>query len=319
MAERILITGGAGFLGSALAARLCDRCEVVILDSLRRNALVYRDLPVKLIRGDVLDEDCVSQAVQGCLKVVHMASVAGVGAVEADPAGTMRTALQGTANVLQACRSQGGLDRVVIFSSSEVYGPRADNVREEDAGLLPATAEPRWSYALGKLAAEHLGFSYRRQYGLPVAAVRPFNVYGPGQVGEGAVHTFVERALAGAPLTLNNGGGQVRAWCFVDDLIAGLLPVLHQEAAVGRVFNLGNPGQAVSIRELAETVVRLSGSKSRLEDAFRPGPDVEVRIPDISRAREILGFTPAVDLEAGLQKTVEWYRRHACRAEAADG
>ena len=172
---------------------------------------------------------------------------------------------------------------------------------------------------MGKLAAEHLGFACHRRYNLPVTVVRPFNVYGPAQVGEGAVHTFVDRALSERPLTLHNGGSQVRAWCYVDDMIAGLLKVLWEEAAVGRIFNLGNPDQAVTIRELAEIVVRLTGSSSRLEERLRPGPDVDVRIPDISRARRLLGFAPTVGLEEGLPRTMEWYREHGCLQEAADG
>jgi nucleoside-diphosphate-sugar epimerase len=318
MAERILITGGAGFLGSALASRLCGRQEVMILDSLRRNSLRCRGLlgraGVRLVRGDVTDRECVFTASEGCRRVVHMASVAGVSAVEADPEGTVRTAVVGTASLLEACRKLPGLKRVVILSSSEVYGPRAEDSGEDAVAVPDETAGPRWSYAAGKLAAEQLGFYYRSRFGLPVTVVRPFNVYGPAQMGEGAVHTFVDRALSGEPLQVHNGGRQVRAWCYVDDMITGLLLALREEAAVGRVFNLGNPDQAVTIRELAEMVVRLSGTGSRIEESFRPGPDVEIRRPDISRARRLLGFAPAVGLEEGLRRTVEWYRR-----EAADG
>ncbi len=318
MAERILITGGAGFLGSALASRLCGRHEVVILDSLRRNSLGCRGLlgraGVRLVRGDVTDRDCVLAASEGCRRVVHMASVAGVSAVEADPAGTVRTAVVGTANLLEACRKLPELKRVVILSSSEVYGPRAEDPGEDAVAVPGGTAGARWSYAAGKLAAEQLGSCYRSRFGLPVTVVRPFNVYGPAQMGEGAVHTFINRALSGEPLLIHNGGRQVRAWCYVDDLIAGLLRVLRDDAAVGRVFNLGNPDQAVTVRELAGMVVRLSESDSRLQESFRPGPDVEIRRPDISRARRLLGFAPVVGLEEGLRRTVDWYRR-----EAADG
>jgi nucleoside-diphosphate-sugar epimerase len=315
MIERVLITGGAGFLGSALSSRLCGLNQVVILDSLRRNALVPAGLlgraGLKLIRGDVTDKDCVLAASGECRRVVHMASVAGVSAVKADPVGTMRTAVVGTANVLEACRRIPGLQRVVILSSSEVYGPHAEDSSEDEVAFPGWAAGARWSYAAGKLAAEQLGFYYHHRFGLPVTVVRPFNVYGPAQVGEGAVHTFVRRALSGESLLIHNGGGQVRAWCYVDDLIAGLLRVLRDDVAVGRVFNLGNPDQAVTVRELAEMVVRLSGSDSLLEEQFRPGPDVEIRRPDISRARRLLGFAPAVGLEEGLRRTVKWYRRRA--------
>jgi len=313
MGECILITGGAGFLGSALAASLCDRHEIVILDSLLRNALEHTGLQkrseVRLIRGDVLDGECVAHAVEGCHRLVHMASVAGVSAVEADPAGTMQTLVRGTANVLGACRRIRGLKRVVILSSSEVYGPRARDAGEDDVAVPPEASAARWSYAKGKLAAEQQALACHRRYGLPVTVVRPFNIYGPAQVGEGAVHTFVKRALAGQPLVIYNGGEQVRAWCYVDDLVDGLLRVLFEDRAVGQVFNLGNPDQALTVKELAECIVRVSGSTSKIEAGVRSGPDVEVRTPDISRARELLGFAPRVGLEEGLRRTLDWYRR----------
>jgi nucleoside-diphosphate-sugar epimerase len=313
MQERVLITGGAGFLGSALAARLCDRHRVVILDTLHRNALgrtglLERD-GVELLRGDVLDGGCVARALDGCQRVVHMASVAGVSAVEADPVQTMRTVLLGTANVMESCRGKPDLKRVVLLSSSEVYGPRARQAAEGDVVVLAGAADARWSYAVSKLAAEFLGFSYHHQFQIPVTVVRPFNVYGPGQEGEGAVHTFITRALAGLPLLLHNGGRQVRAWCYVDDLTDGLMRVLFQDRVVGRVFNLGNPDCTLTVKELAERVVRLSGSASGLVPRERSGPEVEERTPDISRACELLGFTPGVGLEEGLRRTLDWYRR----------
>lgn len=323
MGERILITGGAGFLGSALASRLHDRHRVVILDSLARNApgrsALLKRLGVRLFCGDVLDAHAVSAASEGCQRVVHMASVAGVSAVEADPQGTYRTAVEGSANVLQACRSIPDLKRVVILSSSEVYGPDARDVSEEDKVLPAGASGARWSYAQGKLGAERLGLSSHARFGLPVTVVRPFNVYGPGQLGEGAVHEFIERALAGLPLELHNGGEQVRAWCHVDDLVDGLVQAIFSDAAVGLVFNLGNPGCAVTVRELARLIVGLAGSKSPIVKRPRPGPEVRVRIPDISRARRLLEFSPRVGLEEGLTRTMQWYRRRARVAEAAHG
>lgn len=313
MGERILITGGAGFLGSALAGRLCERCAVVILDVLKRDALKHTGLVergrVTLIRGDVLDAGELAAALRGCRRVVHMASVAGVSAVEADPAGAMQTAIEGTANLLRVCGETPDLKRVVILSSSEVYGSYAKDSREDDATISENATGARWSYARGKLAAERMALDRHRQVGLPVAVVRPFNVYGPGQVGEGAVHTFVTRALSGLPLEIYNGGQQVRAWCYVDDLVEGLLRVLFDQQAIGRVFNLGNPDCALTIQELAERIVSLSGSSSEIRAGTRPGPDVVMRTPDISRARRLLGFSPGVGLDLGLGRTLDWYRR----------
>jgi len=309
----ILITGGAGFLGSSLAARLCGRTPVVLLDNMRRNSLAsgaLLDRPnVELRVGDVRDPACVARALAGCRAVVHMASVAGVDAVCADPVGTLRTAMLGAENVLGACNLRDGIERVVIVSSSEVYGPRAEGVAEDRALVPGGMNVSRWSYAVGKLAAERLALAYHEQYGLPVTIVRPFNVYGPGQTGQGAVRVFVSRVLAGRTLNLVNGGGQVRAWCYLDDFIDGLVRAMNEPAAVGEVFNLGNPKATLTVRELAEKVNLLAGSELPFGLEKHNGPDVDVRVPDISKARRLLGFDPSVDLDSGLKRTLDWYRR----------
>jgi nucleoside-diphosphate-sugar epimerase len=312
VATRVLITGGAGFLGCALARRLSRECQVVLLDNLLRNALTHTDLleqgRVNLVRGDVLDPKAVTQALEGCRLIIHLASVAGVDAVEADPVGTMRTALLGADNLLKACRKQSAIDRVVLLSSSEVYGPDAREVTESSVDLPCGIEGARWSYALGKLAAEQLGLGYQRQYGLPVCVARPFNVYGPGQVGQGAVHTLVERALAGLPLQLHNGGDQVRAWCYVEDLVDGLEKMLSRPEAIGQVFNLGNPDCSVTVRQLAEKVASLTGQTQPPVSVPRSGAEVSYRVPDISKARRMLDFSPLVDLDEGLRRTISWYR-----------
>ena len=179
--------------------------------------------------------------------------------------------------------------------------------------------EARWTYAVSKLATEHLCFTYHKQYGLPTASVRPFNIYGPRQVGEGAVHHFIVRAIAGEPLQIHNDGSQIRAWCYVDDIVRGTLMVLERPEAVGHAFNMGNPRSTVTIFQLAREVVRLSSSRSRIDFVDWPHADVELRIPNMTKARELLGFEPEVDLEEGLLRTISWYRRRARRLELVAG
>jgi nucleoside-diphosphate-sugar epimerase len=220
----------------------------------------------------------------------------------------MQTNLLGTHNLLQACRKQAGLLRVLVASTSEVYGSFADRTPEEEACANLRMDAPRWSYAVSKLGAERLALAEHARHGLPVTVVRPFNAYGPGQVGQGAVHTLVRRALGGLPLELHNGGGQVRAWCYIEDMVAGLVLALFEPAAVGRVFNLGNPEEVVSVRELAVRIAAAAGSTAPLVPVPRPGPEVHLRIPDISAARRLLGFRPRVTLDDGLRRTVAWYR-----------
>jgi nucleoside-diphosphate-sugar epimerase len=315
--RRLLLTGGAGFIGSHLCERLVPANEVVILDTLSRNALASAGLDkhpqVKLIQGDVRDRDAVGRAMQGCDAVVHLASIAGVDTVLKNPVTTMRTSLEGTMNVLEAAREQGGVLRLIDFSTSEVFGRYAHNVTEADATTLGAVGEARWTYAVAKLATEHLAMNYCKQYGLPTCSIRPFNIYGPRQVGEGAIHHFILRALKGEAITVHNDGSQIRAWCYVDDIVDGIFLCLERDEAVGHAFNIGNPRSTLTIYNLAREVLRVAGGSSRIEFVPWNWADVELRIPNIAKARERLGFEPRVDLEEGLERTVAWYRRHLGR------
>jgi nucleoside-diphosphate-sugar epimerase len=310
--KRILLTGGAGFIGTALARALLRHNDVVVYDNGHRDSLGQSELlghaRLSVLRGDVLDLDGVRRAVAGCSHVVHLAAIAGVDTVLKMPLTAMRVGLIGTYNVLEASLEQGGIERFVDFSTSEVFGSYAYNVSEGDVTSLGAVGQARWTYAVSKLATEHLAHTYNAQHGLPTVSIRPFNIYGPGQVGEGAIHRFVVRALAGEDLEIHNEGSQIRAWCYVDDIVAGVLLCLEHPQAVGQAFNIGNPRSVCTVHELARSIVRLACSPSRLRFVDWPYVDVELRVPNIAKARRILGFEPQVDLEDGLARTIEWYR-----------
>jgi UDP-glucose 4-epimerase len=312
--RRLLLTGGAGFIGSHITERLAAENEIVILDTLRRNALAPVGLDkhphVKVIVGDVTDAAAVTEAMRGCDGVIHLASIAGVDTVLKNPVLTMRVSMLGTMNVLEAAVAAGGVKRLIDFSTSEVFGRYAYNVTEWDATTLGAVGEARWTYAVAKLATEHLAMNYQKQYGLPTVSIRPFNIYGPRQVGEGAVHHFIVRALRGQPLQVHNDGAQIRAWCYVDDIVDGIMLALTREEAVGHAFNIGNPRSTLTIYALAREILRLASSSSHIEYVSWKQPDVELRIPNIDKARELLAYKPKVDLEEGLLRTVYWYRRY---------
>ena len=319
----LLLTGGAGFIGTALCRRLLPRNRVRVLDTLRRNGLDragLRDHPnLELVEGDVRDARVVREATRGVDHVVHMASIAGVDTVLGNPVTTMEVSLEGTMNALRAARDEGGIRRFIDFSTSEVFGTYAFRVREADVTSLGAVGEARWTYAVSKLATEHLAHNYFKQFGLPTVSIRPFNIYGPGQIGEGAVHAFVVRALEGAPLTIHNEGDQIRSWCFIDDIVDGILRCLTADAAVGQSFNIGNPRSTVTIFQLARLIARLSGSSSSIEFVEWDFPDVELRIPDVRKAERLLGFRARVDLEDGLERTIAWYRAAASAVRLAPG
>ena len=312
--KRIFITGGAGFIGSSLARRLVDEgADVVLFDNLHRNALKRTDLldspSIELIQGDVMDREGLKTAMTGADYVIHMASIAGVDTVMRIPVRTMEVSLMGTYNVLNIAQEMEGIERIIDFSTSEVFGRFAFRVTEGDATQLGAVGEARWTYAVSKLATEHLAYCYHKEHKLPTVAIRPFNIYGPNQVGEGAVHHFILRALRGEPLTIHNDGSQIRSWCYIDDILDGIILAMTEPRAIGQSFNIGNPRSTVTIHQLAREIVRLSGSSSDIEFVPWDFPDVEIRIPSIDKGRDLLGFEPRVDLEEGLLKTIEWYKK----------
>jgi UDP-glucose 4-epimerase len=311
--KRIFITGGAGFIGTTLGGRLIDANEVVAADNLHRDALSGTPLAehpnFTFHQADVLDADAMVELARGATHVVHCAAIAGVDTVLESPVRTMRVNLIGTYNVLEAAvATQDTVERFLDFSTSEVFGTHAFRVQEGQVSTIGSVGEARWTYAVSKLAGEHMAHAYHDELGLPAVTVHPFNVFGPGQIGGGAIRAFIEGALAGRDLVIHGDGSQIRAWCYVDDMVAGCLLCLEHPDAVGQTFNIGNPRSTVTIYDLAQRVRRLTGAD--VEIVFQPlhYADVELRIPNVEKAREVLGFEAQVDLDEGLEKTIAWYR-----------
>ena len=317
--KRIFLTGGAGFIGTTVAGLLADANDVVLYDNLHNDALSQTSLAdhpnVTFVQGDILDLDHMRGAAEGATHIVHMAAIAGVATVLKSPVRTMRVNLLGTANVAEVAHGLGDrLERMIDFSTSEVFGRHAYKVEETHETSGGQVGEARWSYAVSKLAGEYFLHAYFEEYGLPVSVVRPFNIYGPNQIGVGAIHHFVRHAIADEEITVHNDGAQIRAWCYMDDIAAAVLEILENDAAIGQSFNIGNPRSVCTTYDLALRIKRLAGSQSPI--VFKPleYSDVEIRIPDITRAREVLSWEPQVDLDEGLERTIEWYRSERAAA-----
>jgi UDP-glucose 4-epimerase len=313
--KRVVVTGGAGFIGTTLARRLVDENQIVALDNLHRDSLGGTDLAdhpnFSFVQGDVLDAEGLAEVVRGATHLVHAAAIAGVDTVLESPVRTMRVNLIGTYNALEAgVATQDTIERVVEFSTSEVFGSYAFKVDEETVTTQGSVGEARWTYAVSKLAGEHMAHAYHDELGLPTVSVRPFNVYGPGQIGGGAIRAFIETALAGNDLVIHGDGAQIRAWCYVDDMVEALLLALEHPNAVGESFNIGNARSAVTIYDLAQRIKRLTACPGEL--VFRPlhYTDVELRVPNVDKARELLGFEAKVELDDGLERTIAWYREN---------
>jgi UDP-glucose 4-epimerase len=309
------MTGGAGFIGSTLIGRLIERNHIVVFDNLSRNALSklpygsHRNL--KLVFGDVTDSSALRDEMVKADPhiVVHMAAIAGIDTVIKSPTTTMRVNLIGTLNALESARSLNRLERFVDFSTSEVFGSNAFRADERGLASIGAVGEARWIYAVSKLTGEHMAHAYHREFGLPAVTLRPFNVYGPGQVGEGAIHRFVTQALENKDIEIHGDGTQIRAWCYVDDMVDGILLVMEHPKAIGESFNIGNARAVVTIFGLANTVVRVLNSKSVIRFIRKDYADIELRVPNVDKARDLLGFEAKVDLEEGIERTGKFYSK----------
>lgn len=313
--KTIFMTGGAGFIGSTLIGRLIENNRVVVFDNLSRNALASRPYAshpnLTLVVGDVTDDAALQAAMIEADPhiVVHMAAIAGIDTVIKSPTTTMRVNLMGTLNALESARQMKRLERFVDFSTSEVFGSNAFRAEESGLASIGAVGEARWIYAVSKLTGEHMAHAYHREFGLPAVTLRPFNVYGPGQVGEGALHGFVAQALQHTDIEIHGDGTQIRAWCYVDDMVDGLLLVMEHPKAIGESFNIGNARAVVTIFGLANTVVRVLNSKSAIRFVRKDYADIELRVPNVDKARDLIGFEAKVDLEEGIERTGEFYAK----------
>jgi UDP-glucose 4-epimerase len=310
--KNIFITGGAGFIANTLIRTLIHDNKIVVYDNFHRDTLTASGLSdhpnLTIIKGDVLDYPLLEKSIKGNNIIVHAAGIAGIDTVIKDPVKTMRVNMIGTANVLEAAYQAGGIERLIDFSTSEVFGSMAFRSSETDQTVAGTTGEARWTYAVSKLAGEHLAHAYYEKYKLPIVTVRPFNVYGPGQTGEGAIQIFIKKALAGETIYIDGDGNQIRAWCYVDDFVDCLFRCLENPKAIGHSFNIGNARAVITILGLAQTVCRVLNSKSKIE--FKPplSADIALRIPSVDKANDILGFKAKIDLEEGVLKTAEAFQ-----------
>jgi UDP-glucose 4-epimerase len=310
--KNIFITGGAGFIANTLIQRLIEDNKITVYDNFHRDTLSgsgYAYHPnINVIKGDVLDFDLLNESMKGAEVVIHTAGIAGIDTVIKKPVNTMRVNMMGTANALEAAKRNGVSDRFVDFSTSEVFGSMAFKSSEQDETVSGSAGEARWTYAVSKLAGEHLAHAYYTQHDLPVVTVRPFNVYGPGQTGEGAIQIFIKKALKNEDIFIHGDGNQIRAWCFVDDFVECIFRCLDNDKAVGESFNIGNSRAVITILGLAQTVCRVLGSSSKIIFKEALSADIALRIPSVDKSVEILGFKAKVDLEEGIARTAEWMK-----------
>jgi UDP-glucose 4-epimerase len=304
---KYLITGGAGFIGSHLAEKLITRGdEVVIFDNLSTGSAINLSgikEKIALQEGNILDKAEIQKLVSESDYVVHLAAALGVFNIVNKPLESLKTNLQGSEVVLEACDKYR--KPVLVASTSEIYG-KNDKVplNEEDDRIIGHPLKSRWSYSEAKAVDESLAYFYYLENKLPIRIVRFFNTVGPRQVGHYGmvVPRFVSAALKNEPLSVYGSGEQIRCFCHVDDAVRALLLVMDSDKGVGQVFNVGN-NQQITIMELAKKVIELTGSKSNIEKiayekAYPEGfEDMQRRVPDISKIKQVLGWSPEINLD----------------------
>jgi nucleoside-diphosphate-sugar epimerase len=317
----VLITGGAGFVGSHLAEALLARGdEVLVLDNLSTGSIDnirhLKDHPDFHYTIDtVTNEPLLAELVDRADIVVHLAAAVGVKLIVEAPVHTIETNVHGTEVVLKHANKKKKV--VVIASTSEVYGKSTDVPFREDADLvLGPTAKHRWAYACSKLIDEFLALAYWKERKLPVIIVRLFNTVGPRQTGRYGmvIPTFVRQALAGQPITVFGDGTQSRSFTYVSDVVNAVVALMDEPRAIGQVFNIGNEKE-ISIAALAVRIREMTGSASEIvtipyDRAYEAGfEDMPRRVPDITRIRSLIGFEPRVNLDETLARVIEYFRQ----------
>lgn len=308
--SKILITGGAGFIGTHLAERFVGKHEVILVDSFRRDSLAYvNELKdkVTVVSADILTPNSLSEHLKGVDTVIHLAAIAGVSSYYNEPLRTLKTNVLGTVNVLEQVAA-AKIKHFIYFSTSEVHGSDAMWVDETCSAGIGPVSDKRWVYATSKLAGENFVLRYGEEFGFRANIVRPFNIYGPRQVGEGAISNFCRAAARGEALKVYGDGSAIRAWCYVEDIVDAVESLMNSTEIKGEIFNIGNPREVETTLGLARRVASIAGNK--IEREAEVHSEVRGRIPKIDKARSTLKYEPKVSLEEGLKKTITWFKEN---------
>ncbi|PKN73449.1 MAG: nucleoside-diphosphate sugar epimerase [Candidatus Cloacimonetes bacterium HGW-Cloacimonetes-3] len=316
---RILITGGAGFIGSHLAEKLLEEGnEVHVIDNLSTGRLenieTFKDKPkFHFTIGSILNRELMEKLISGCDQVYHLAAAVGVKYIIENPLLSLKTNIVGTDNVLELCNKYKA--KVLITSTSEIYG-KSENVpfAEQDDRLLGSTHISRWGYSCSKAIDEFLALAFYREKKLPVVIVRCFNTVGPRQSGQyGMVlPKFIKAALLDQPIVVYGSGEQTRCFADASDVVEAFVKLMNTPACAGEIYNVGTT-ESISIKDLATKVKQMCGSKSRIEymsyaDAFEEGfEDMMNRMPDLSKIADAIGYEPKYTLDDIITRMIQYY------------
>lgn len=311
MAKKVLITGGAGFIGNYVARNLLSKgLKIRLFDLEFTGDKIFIEnkkeaVLIEKVQGSILDSNALCNAVRGCDYVVHMAAMVGVRRTELKRAECLNINILGTINVLEVCLKER-VEKILFASSSEVYGETDGMPIKEEASKNPVSI-----YAVTKLASEEYIIAYGNRYGLKYSIIRFFNIYGPRQVAEFVIPRFVKKVLDNKPPIIYGDGSQIRAFCFVEDAAEGLVRALLHQNGDNQIFNIGNDKEPISMKDLAHKIIKIAGKDlepdfiSMSESDRYSSREIKRRVPCIDRARSLLNYEPIVCLEDGIKKIIE--------------
>lgn len=310
--KKILIIGGCGFIGSALVEKYHKDNKIVVLDNcdFEGSSLGLRKLEmnnIKIIKADATDIQNVIKLGDDFDYIIHASAILGIRKVVEQSINTIITNIKSCYNALELASKQKHLLKFLTFSTSEIYGINAEKPKENEPSMIEQAKEGRWCYAASKTLSEHLVYAYNREKSVPITIIRPFNVFGEYRKGSNAMTSFISQAIDNKELRVDGDGKQVRAWCHISDFIEGVSKALESQYT-DEVFNIGNPYNEITIKELAEKVVKITNSNSKVHVTNSTEPDVKYRSVCIDKAREMLGYEPKVTIDDGVGRVYNWMK-----------
>jgi nucleoside-diphosphate-sugar epimerase len=312
--KKILILGGAGFIGTALTKGLYKNNEIVIADkcNFEKSSLKLAGLcnnpSIKKIVLDATDYESIINLGDDFDYIIHATAILGIHKVVEKSILTIDTNYTSCKYALELARRQKNLKKFLSFSTSEVYGRNIEMASEEKDMAVGQANEARWCYAASKILCEHLINAYNREHGVPTVVIRPFNVFGENRVGSNAMSAFLFRAMLNEPITVDGNGEQIRTWCHIDDFVQGLLMALESNTS-GEAYNIGNPNNSISILDLATFIKKITNSQSEISITGVYIPDVKNRTLSIEKAQRDLGYEPIIGLEEGIEQMYSWAKK----------